>query len=285
MGRDQERDAVHVTRWGPGEAGDAPRVLLVHGTLSWGTDSFREQRPLADRFRLELMDRRGFGRSPDIARSDYERDAEDIADALGSGAHLVAHSYGAAGAMIAAARRPGAVRSLTLIEPSTLRVAGERPAVAAALARIREAFGERRAPMSPEEFLRHSTEEYGLPLPELTPGMLRATASAMGERPAWDADIPLAALGRAGWPKLVVNGTWESAHPGYRAFSGEALMACGAFVAERIGARHVRVPGCDHSPHRDRPGAVNRLLAGLWSGRSEHGTPAGAPAGTGPGGT
>lgn len=264
------RGPVHVTLWQGEASASAPRALLVHGTMSWGTDCFRGQRPLADRFRLELMDRRGFGKSPDIEHSDYEVDAEDIEALLGTGAHLVGHSYGAAGAMIAAARRPAAVRSLTLIEPSTLRVAEEHPAVAEALARIRAAFasgsgsGEQREPMGPEDHLRHSTESYGLPLPDLTPGLLRAAASAMAERPVWDAEIPLEPLARAPYPKLVINGTWETAPPDYRAFVGDALMACGDLIATRIGARHVRVPGADHLPHRDRAATVNRCLAEVW---------------------
>ncbi|MFG2138040.1 hypothetical protein [Streptomyces sp. NPDC048650] len=61
-----------------------------------------------------------------------------------------------------------------------------------------------------------------------------------------------------------MNGTWESAHPEYRAFSGEALMACGAYVADAIGARHVRVSGADHAPHQDRPEEMNALLTRVW---------------------
>jgi pimeloyl-ACP methyl ester carboxylesterase len=258
-------DPVKVTLWQDGTDPAAPRVLLVHGTMTWGTDCFREQRPLARRFRLELMDRRGFGASPDIARSDYRVDAEDIAELLDGGAHLVGHSYGAAGALLAAAARPDAVRSLALIEPSVLRTAeAEVPEVAAALTRIRAAFGEQR-PVSPEEHLRRSTEDYGLPLPEFTPELLRATASALAEHPAWDALVPLAPLRRAGYPKLVVNGDWAGAAPDYRAFVGEALMACGAFTAERIGARRELVAGAAHAPHQEQPEAVNRLLAELWS--------------------
>ncbi|MCX4750869.1 alpha/beta hydrolase [Kitasatospora sp. NBC_01287] len=259
------REAVHVTTWQDEASATVPRALLVHGTMSWGTDCFRAQRPLAGGFRLELMDRRGFGDSPDIERADYEVDAEDIAELLGTGAHLVGYSYGAAGAMIAAARRPEAVHSLTLIEPSVLRVAEEVPAVREALVRIRAAFGEEREPMSPEEYLRHSTEDYGLPLPEFTPHLLRAAASAMAERVVWDAEIPLTPLARADYPKLVLNGTWDTAHPEYRAFIGEAMTACGEFIAERIGARLVRIPGADHLPHRDQPEEVNRLLAEAWA--------------------
>ncbi|TQF05609.1 alpha/beta hydrolase [Kitasatospora acidiphila] len=259
------REPVRVTVWQDGTAA-TDRVLLVHGTLSWGTDCFREQRPLATEFRLELMDRRGFGASPDIEHSDYEVDAEDIAELLGGGAHLVGHSYGAAGALLAAAQLPGSIRSLALIEPSVLHTAEDDvPQIAAALKRIRAAFGEQLEPMSPEEYLCYSTDDYGLPRPEFTPELLRAAASAMAERPAWDAMIPLAPIRAADYPKLVVNGSWETAAPDYRAFIGEALLACGAFVAERIGARRVLVPGAVHAPHQEQPEVVNGLLAELWA--------------------
>ena len=61
-----------------------------------------------------MVNRRGYGKSPPPAiRQDFEEDAQDIAALLGDGAHLVGHSSGALGALIAAAARPEAVRSLT----------------------------------------------------------------------------------------------------------------------------------------------------------------------------
>jgi pimeloyl-ACP methyl ester carboxylesterase len=236
--------------------------------MTWGTEGFAHQRPLAARFRLDVLDRRGYGGSPDIARSDYEADADDIAEVLArvpGGAHLVGHSYGGVSAMFAAARYPGLVRSLTLIEPSALRAVEDDPVVAAALTRMRAAFGTVPQDMTPEEYLTVSTEPYGLPVPEFTPQRLRATRTAMHERPAWEAEIPLAPLAAAGFPVLVVNGTWETADPGHRAFNGDAMAACGSAVAARIGARHVTVPATAHDPHRDAPAAVNGLLADLWT--------------------
>ncbi|MFE0190172.1 alpha/beta fold hydrolase [Streptomyces sp. NPDC058989] len=256
-------EPVHVTVWDEALPG-APRVVLVHGTMSWGTECFAGQRPLAGMFRLEVVDRRGFGDSPDIERSDYATDAEDVVELLGCGAHLVGHSYGAAAVILAASARPEAVHSLTLIEPSALRTAAAHPTVAAALERIRAAFGESGRKVSPQEHLRRSTETYGLPVPEPTPRMLRAMRSALRERPVWDAALPLGPLAKATMPKSVVNGTWETAHPDYREFTGTALMACGEYLAEAIGARHVQVPGADHFPHRDRPDEVNAVLARLW---------------------
>ncbi|WP_229851957.1 alpha/beta fold hydrolase [Streptomyces albospinus] len=259
------REPLHVTVWDRATPG-APRALLVHGTLSWGTECFAGQRPLAEMFRLELVDRRGFGDSPDTDRSDYAVDAEDLTRLLGNGAHLVGHSYGAVAAMLAASARPEAVQSLALIEPSPLRTAAGHPTVAAALERIRAAFegSAGAAEPSPEEFLRRSTVPYGLPMPETTPRKLRAARSAMRERPSWDARIPLGPLAGAQMPKTVVNGTWETAHPRYRAFVGDALAACGEYLAEMIGARHVRVPGAGHAPHQDQAEAVNGVLTRLW---------------------
>jgi pimeloyl-ACP methyl ester carboxylesterase len=40
------------------------------------------------------LDRRGFGENSSADGEDFEVDARDIAEALGEGAHLVAHSYG-----------------------------------------------------------------------------------------------------------------------------------------------------------------------------------------------
>ena len=107
-----------MTEWG---AVDPPAVL-VHGTLSWGTLTFSHQRPLASVRRLLVPDRRGFGDSPALEgspyTSDYAVDAADVVGLLGTGAHLVGHSYGGVVALLAAAARPDLVRSLALIEPA-----------------------------------------------------------------------------------------------------------------------------------------------------------------------
>ena len=105
--------SLEVVVWGFG-----PRVVLVHGAVFNGPLTWTEQRPLGERWRLEVLNRRGYGKSPPPeVRSDFEEDARDIAALLGDDAHLVGHSYGAIGALYAAALRPQAVRSLTINEP------------------------------------------------------------------------------------------------------------------------------------------------------------------------
>jgi pimeloyl-ACP methyl ester carboxylesterase len=92
----------------------------------------------------------------------------------------------------------------------------------------------------------------------------------MAERPCWEAQIDLTPVARAPFPKVVVTGEWDRAHPAYRAATGDALVACGSFVAERIGARLIQVPGADHFPHRDRSDVVNALLREVWNAAAGH---------------
>ncbi|SEN36204.1 alpha/beta fold hydrolase [Nonomuraea pusilla] len=259
--------AVRVTALGPP---NAPRAVFVHGSTSWGDDpvyGFAAQRPLAGRFRLLLMDRRGHGGSPDAGdrfAGDYLADADDVAELLGAGAHLVGHSYGAVGAMIAAARRPEAVLSLTLIEPGCYQAAADDPAVAEALRANRAAYADL-PDLTPEQWLRAAAGSAGMPEPDTGERRLRAAGTALRERVCWEAGVPLPALRAAGFPKLVVSGTWENAPGPYRERGGVPLMACARVTAERIGARHLRVPGSAHYPHVEAPEQVNGALADLWS--------------------
>jgi pimeloyl-ACP methyl ester carboxylesterase len=95
--------------------GEGPEVLLVHGGASprttWGALA-----SLSARWTLAFVHRRGYPPSPP-GRHDFEIDAIDLEALLNSRPHVVAHSYGVLGTLIAATRRPEHVRSLTLIEP------------------------------------------------------------------------------------------------------------------------------------------------------------------------
>lgn len=255
---------VHVTVWDD-TGGTGENVLLVHGSTAWGCDpvlGFGAQRPLADSFQVLVMDRRGYGRSPDIARGDYAADADDIAVLLAEagGAHLVGHSYGTAGAMLAAGRHPGAVRSLTLIEPGNYQVAAADPVVAAALRANREGHAKLPRDLPADVYLRAATDSVGWPPLPPTPQRLRAAETAMREAPAWEAEIPVEPLRAAPWPKLVIGGTWETAPALYRERGGKPLMACARVTAERIGARLLRVRGASHYPQVEQPDVVNAAL-------------------------
>ncbi|MEV5342148.1 alpha/beta hydrolase [Streptomyces sp. NPDC052676] len=258
---------VHVTVWDE-TGGRGTPALFVHNIFTWGSDEaygFAAQRPLADRHRLLLMDRRGYGHSPDTDRSDFDTDADDIVDLLArqeGGAHLVGHGNGGLAAMLAAGRRPDLVRSLTLIQPSAFSAAAGHPVVRAMLDRVRGA-GEPPESVTPEQYLRASTEGLGMPMPDPTPQRLRAVATSLRERPVWEAAVPLAPLRAAPWPTLVVCGTWQDAPEPYRTYAGEPLIACAEAVAEAVDGQLLRVPG--YYPHTQQPATVNAALRQLWS--------------------
>ncbi|MFD7292844.1 alpha/beta fold hydrolase [Streptomyces sp. NPDC059897] len=261
--------SIHVTVWGEGAARGAPAVF-VHNIFTWGSDEmygFAAQRPLGDQRRLLLVDRRGYGRSPDTDRSDFDTDADDLVELLerqADGAHLVGHGNGGLAAMLAAARRPDLVRSLALIQPAAFSAAAGHPTVEAMLSRVRESPGVPDS-VTPEEYLRASTEGLGMPMPAPTAQRLRAVATSMRERPVWEATVALEPLRAAPWPKLVICGTWQDAPELYRTYAGEPLIACAEAVAATVGARLVRVPG--YYPHTQQPAAVNAALRGLWERR------------------
>ncbi|AJE82141.1 hypothetical protein SLNWT_1765 [Streptomyces albus] len=259
---------VHVTVWEPaGSAAGAPPAVFAHGIFTWGTDEaygFGAQRPLAADRPLLLVDRRGYGDSPDTRRSDFETDAADLAEVLAelpAGAHLVGHANGGLAALLAAARHPGLVRSLALIQPAAFWPATEEPAVAALLERTADAVSVPEDTPA-EDYLRASTEGLGMTMPEPTPRRLRAVRTSMRERPVWEAAGDLAPLAAAPWPKLVIAGDWEDAPPLYRKYAGEALRAAARAVAREIGGDHLTVPG--YYPHTQQPERVNAALRALW---------------------
>ncbi|MFF3490449.1 alpha/beta fold hydrolase [Streptomyces sp. NPDC002795] len=257
---------VHVTTWGETNGNGAPAVF-AHNIFTWGDDEaygFAAQRPLADCRRLLLVDRRGYGRSPDTDRSDFDTDADDLVELLArqeDGAHLVGHGNGGLAAMLAAGRRPDLVRSLALIQPAAFSAAAGHPTVEAMLRRVRESAGVPDS-VTPEQYLRASTEGLGVAMPAPTPQRLRAVATSMRERPVWEATVPLEPLRAAPWPTLVICGTWQDAPGPYRTYAGEPLIACAEAVASAVGARLLRLPG--YYPHTQQPAAVNAALRDLW---------------------
>ena len=129
---------LFVDSWGSGVP-----VVLVHGSLATGADEWQAQRPLAEEgYRLLVPDRRGYGRSPAAEREDFLRDADDIADLMGDGAHLVGHSYGGLGVLFAAARRLDATLSLTLLEPRAFALGQHHAAARTLVAEVRRPWDQ-----------------------------------------------------------------------------------------------------------------------------------------------
>jgi pimeloyl-ACP methyl ester carboxylesterase len=132
--------------------GAGPPLLLVHGSTA-DRNRWAAVRPaLAARFTLWLMDRRGRGLSLEQAASGAEyalaREAEDVAAVVGSigdGAHVLAHSYGGA-CVLEAAARGAPIGRMLVYEPAFGTEAGPVFPVAA-LSAVEQALarGDREA--------------------------------------------------------------------------------------------------------------------------------------------
>ena len=243
-------DGLFVDTWG---AGEMP-VVLVHGSLATGAEEWGAQRPLVDEgFRLLVPDRRGYGRSPAARGEDFLRDAEDIVELMGDGAHLVGHSYGGLGALIAAARRPEATRSLTLLEPATFALGQRHPAARAIADEVRRLWDK---DLPDEEWVVRFLKAVGSDPDTLPPAVLvdalPLVPSCRHGRPGWGADLPLPELASAPFPKLVVSGGHSA---GFEAMCDD--------LAERIGASRAVVEGAGHEiQFTGQP--LNEALLALW---------------------
>jgi pimeloyl-ACP methyl ester carboxylesterase len=218
--------------------GNGPPILFIHGDIVGPEVTWRKQRELAERWTLLIPGRPGFGESPPLERNDFETEAPMFAELLGDGAHLVGHSYGAVIALLAAAERPDAVRSLTVSEPGCLRVAEGTPVVDEMIANGELLF-ENASSIPSQEFLRlfrgGAGSAYGTP-DQLPEDLMHGVELLKRERPSWEADIPLQRLAAAEFPVLVLSGGHSPAF--------EAV--CDA-LADGLSADRAVLPGRGHT--------------------------------------
>jgi pimeloyl-ACP methyl ester carboxylesterase len=106
--------------------GDGDPVLLIHGALVADTMVPLAEAPPLSPFRRILYHRRGYGHSPrpepvrPVTLAEHADDALGLLDHYDIGAaHVAGHSMGALIALTLAARQPGRVLSLALLEPPT----------------------------------------------------------------------------------------------------------------------------------------------------------------------
>jgi pimeloyl-ACP methyl ester carboxylesterase len=218
--------------------GSGPPVVLVHGSVVDARRTWRHQLVLAEHWALCLPNRPGFAGSPPLPRGDFEAEAPLMAELLGDGAHLVGHSYGAVIALLAAAARPEAVRSLTVSAPGSLRVARGDPSVDAMIAQGDELYRRREA-IPPRRFLQlfrggvHSAHDTPAALPDW---LERGARHVMNERPPWEAEIPIERFAGAPFPKLVVSGGHSP-----------AFEAVCDVLAQRLSAERAVIRGRGHT--------------------------------------
>lgn len=217
------------------------RLVLVHGSVVGGRPTWSAQLPLEERFELVIVERPGFPPNPPVERVDFDVDAELVAGLLEPGDHLVGHSYGGVISLLSAALLPRLLRSLTVIEPPATRVALGDPAVDVFAARGIELYETGRTD-DPEAFLRKFLRAVGStvdPPSPLPPALEQGARALAAERGPWEAEIPIAALAEAPFPKLVVSGAH---HPAFDAI-------CDVLERE-LRAERVVLPGFGHSVQR-----------------------------------
>ena len=248
-------------------------AVMVHGFTGSKEDFIPLLAPLVSAgFRVVCFDQRGQYESPGPARANaYSMEAfgEDLVTVIGTVAdgravHLLGHSFGGLVARRAVIARPGAVRSLTLLDSGpdgqslsrsrmlgilswVIRIGGSR-VVAALVAGMAAAFtagiglpsggsAQRR------RWLRHrwaKTSRAGLV------GMLGALAA----EPDLVADLEATAV-----PVLVMYGNSDNNCP----------PAIQMDMARRLKARLEIIDDAGHTPNEDRPEVTARNLVEFWT--------------------
>jgi pimeloyl-ACP methyl ester carboxylesterase len=244
---------LHYEIWGEG-----PPAILVHQSAFAGRTCFVRQRALGRAWKLYVLDRRGYGSSPPAPHGeDVDVDSQDVADFfddVGGRAHLCGVSYGGTACLLAAAMRPGAVRSLAVVEPSAFWVAMDRPGVRDLVSVLNEIYDSARR-LDAREYLVRALAALGgepekLPNP-LTPALTAYVDMVRRTARTWAVPIPVEQLARARFPKLVISGghmeAWET--------------VCDV-LAERIGAERAIVPGQHSVQLAGEP--FNRTLDLFW---------------------
>jgi pimeloyl-ACP methyl ester carboxylesterase len=215
--------------------GEGPEILLIHGGASPAT-TWRGLDAMRDHWTLAFVHRRGYPPSPPPpgGRQDIDIDALDLAPLLDRRPHVVAHSYGALGALIAAANRPDRIRSLTLIEPAVFLVTGN-PDVARFM-EMGDAVLTHGLETDPD-VLRAFLRVAGAPVNDgpLSEDVTRAVRRAHGSRLPGEADLSLGSLRDAGIPCLVASGG-----------HAEAIERMCDAVARELKAERVVVAGGGH---------------------------------------
>lgn len=211
----------------------------MHGSVTGAHASWADLRRQAHGWTLVAPNRCGYHPRTPASREDFRTDAADIAQLCGQPVHLVGHSYGAIVALLAAARTPGTIKSLILIEPPPLpSVHGIREV----RDWVRQMTALRTAgPLEPAEFLTAFMHLVGGPaeaadFSDQLPVQVELLRSSV---PAWTADPPWRLLSASRIPALVVSG-------GHSA----VFEAAADDVAERMAGVRLVLAGAGHFVQR-----------------------------------
>ena len=236
-------------------------VVLLHGSFAANPAApWSKQRELADRYRLVIPHRLGYGNSrvPESkeqgAGPSVEADVRAIAGLLEPGTHIVGFSYGGLVALLVAAERPDLVSSVAVIEPPLYGLLRGDAEAEALIRRLQPVYDTARQ-RSPEAFYYAFLQALGqqvdpsLPLP---PDRRQAAQAAAKEAVPWDIQLPIARLAAAPFPRLVFSGGWNRLN--------ERLCDV---LAHAIAAERAVIPGAGHGVQRTGQ-PFNERIEELW---------------------
>jgi hypothetical protein len=114
---------------------------------------------------------------------------------------------------------------------------------------IRRITAARLEATSPEDYVQRFLGGFGLePPPARLQGKeLRGAESSWHERSPWEAEIPLEALRRAPFPKLVVRGAWDQVPPDAEAVGKPSFHAVCDVLVDELDAETETIAGVAHS--------------------------------------
>ena len=220
-----------------------PAVVFVHGAGKAGAEAWPLQAADADPGWSFL------GRGP--GGDDPARDAGRLLEQLPrEGGHVVAHSYGANAALLAAHREPARVHSLALLEPACFDLARGRPAVEEHVAAMAPAFAVAGDPsVSGRGFFELFARGMGFPPPAAWDEDLEANAARLRLlAPPWGVGL----RPELGLPVRTLVLTAPSS----------ALYAETADSLADLGAVHRTVAGAGHRVQDDP--RTTGLLRAFW---------------------
>jgi pimeloyl-ACP methyl ester carboxylesterase len=228
------------------------RGVFVHGAGQSGAEAWPRQARMRDAADLVFVERVGFASGEEGLRTDFDEDRRRTVEAIGSEAVLIAHSYGAIAALMAAEATPTTVRSIVLFEPACLSLARGRTTVERHIEIMRAALGDPK--LSDEQFLERFMASVGqqpaAPIGPLS-GRARTDVRRMRvQRGPWEAELDPAVVDTV--PTTVIT-------------SGSSKLS--EDVAEALvtlGGTHLVWPGTGHRPQDDD--RANALLRAAFAG-------------------
>ncbi|HET6846263.1 MAG TPA: hypothetical protein VFH29_05475, partial [Anaerolineales bacterium] len=166
------------------------------------------------------------------------------------------------------------ILSLTVIEPPAFGVVRGQEPVEQAIEQLKATYS-RSDPLDFYFSLTGHPEDQPRPEMNFSEADLAGIRTAMHQRPAWEADVPLIALAAAPFPKLVISGGRQHLPADKRrSLTTLAMLAVCDLLTERLGAQRAIFDKAAHNPQIETAALFNlRLRAFLEDATARGNTP------------